>query len=192
MSGERVRAFMALLLPPELMAAARRVQEQMRPLFPPGSVRWVTEENFHLTLRFFGNLDRKPLEKASEIVRGLDQGFSAVTVRIAGASAFPSLTRPQTLWVAIGDAAGEIDTLVSMIDRRIREAGFGPEDKPWKSHLTVGRVARDRTVRMDPAWTAGLTWDAGLFTITTVALMQSELRPQGPRYTPLRIASASP
>ena len=191
MSGERVRAFMALLLPPELMAAARRVQDQMRPLFPPGSVRWVAEENFHLTLRFFGDLDRKALRKATEVVESFDGQVPAIAARLGGVSAFPSATRPQTLWVAVEDHGGELEQLAGLIDRKIREAGFGPADKPWKSHLTLGRVGRDRTLRMGTEWTTGLTYEEAESTISTIALMQSELRPQGPRYTPLRTASAS-
>jgi 2'-5' RNA ligase len=125
------------------------------------------------------------------VVEGLDRVFAAATVRIDGVSAFPSPARPQTLWVSLRDREGRLDELAAAIDRRIREAGFGPADKPWKSHLTLGRVRRERHLKVDPVWTGGLTWPARDFTIGTVALMQSELRPQGPRYTPLWTATAA-
>jgi 2'-5' RNA ligase len=92
--------------------------------------------------------------------------------------------------VALGDREGKLEALAAEIDRRIREAGFGPADKPWKSHLTIGRVNRERHLKVDPEWTRGLTWPEGDSTIGTVALMRSELRPQGPRYTPLLQAAA--
>jgi RNA 2',3'-cyclic 3'-phosphodiesterase len=190
--AERIRCFMALLLAEPLRKAAGEVQEQMRGLFPPGAVRWVAPENFHLTVRFFGDLDRKGMEKAADVVAAMDTGFPPVRVRIRGVSAFPSPARPQTLWLSLGEDGGELERLAGDLDRRIREAGFGPADKPWKSHLTVGRAGRERALRLDPAWTAGLTWSGEESTITTIALMQSELRPQGPRYTPLRTASVSP
>lgn len=188
---EQVRAFLALLLPEEMILAAAEVQEQLRPRFPEGAVKWVESENFHLTLRFFGDLDRKRRERAEEVVAGLDRGFGSVPVAIAGVSAFPGAARPQTIWLALDDGQGALDALAAEIDRRVRGAGFGPADKPWKSHLTLGRVRRDRKLRVEPSWTAGLTWGSGKSTIRSIALMQSELRPQGPRYTPLRTAIAA-
>jgi RNA 2',3'-cyclic 3'-phosphodiesterase len=190
--GERKRCFMALLLSEDLRRAAALVQDQMRGLFPEGAIRWVAPENFHLTVRFFGDLDGRGVEKALRMVEEMDHQFSAVPVRLAGASAFPSAARPQTLWLALGPDGGGLEELALSVDGKIREAGFGPPDKPWKSHLTVGRAGRELHLKIDPAWTARLTWGGEESTITTIALMQSELRPQGPRYTPLRTASASP
>lgn len=188
--GDRVRAFLAVLLPAELIAVAAEIEGRLRGAFPPEAVKWVDPALFHLTVRFFGDLDRKQLEKAGSIVTGLDRSFPGLAVRIEGVSAFPSPARPQTIWVSVRDREGKLDALAGEIDRRIREAGFGPADKPWKSHLTLGRVRRERHLKVDPAWTGGLTWPARDFTIDTVALMQSELRPQGPTYTPLWTAGA--
>jgi RNA 2',3'-cyclic 3'-phosphodiesterase len=189
--SERTRSFLALLLPAEMVAAASDLQQRARDRFPPGSVKWVDPSLFHLTVRFFGDLDRKGLEKAASVVESMEGAFVPVTVRITETSAFPSPARPQVTWIGVEDRAGRLAALAAEIDRRIREAGFGPTDKPWKSHLTIGRTARDRHLRLAPDWTAGLTWPARDFTIRTVALMRSDLRPQGPLYTPLRIATAS-
>jgi len=185
---ERTRAFMALLLPEDLKAAAAARQDHLRDIFPAGAVKWVAQENLHLTVRFFGDLDRKALEKAAGVIDGLVEVVQPVRVRLGSLSAFPSPSRPQTLWVALEQEGGRLEALAAAIDRRIREAGFGPADKPWKSHLTLGRMREGRW-QVPADWTAGLTADARDFTIGTVALMQSELRPQGPRYTPLRTAS---
>lgn len=188
MRGDRVRSFLALLLPPELITAAAEIEKRLRVSFPPQAVKWVEPELFHLTVRFFGDLDREQLEKARLLVAGLDRAFAAVRAQIDGISAFPSPARPQTLWISLRDPQGRLDRLAESIDGRIREAGFGPPDKPWKSHLTIGRVRREHHLKVDPSWTRGLTWPGCHFTISTVALMQSELRPQGPRYTPLQSA----
>ncbi len=189
--SERTRSFLALLLPEEMVAAAATLQEEARGRFPPGSVKWVDPSLFHLTVRFFGDLDRKALEKASSVVDSMEGVFQPVRARITEISAFPSPGRPQVTWIGVEDRAGRLSALAAEIDLRIREAGFGPADKPWKSHLTIGRTARDRRLTLDPSWTSGLTWPATDFTIRTVALMRSELRPQGPLYTPLRIATAT-
>ena len=189
--SDRIRAFLALCLPAELTAAAAAIQDDLRDRFPPRAIKWVEPELFHLTIRFFGDLDPARIEAAAALVRGLDRGFEPVPVRIQGVSAFPDPARPQTLWVAVNDREARLDTLAANLDARLRETGFGPPDKPWKSHLTIGRAHRDSRLRLDPAWTRGLTWPEEDFTIRTIALMKSELRPQGPRYTPLSTATAA-
>jgi 2'-5' RNA ligase len=187
----RTRSFLALLLPEEMVAAAAELQRKARSRFPPGSVKWVDPSLFHLTVRFFGDLDPQALARASSVVDATAGTFAPVAVRITEVSAFPSPRRPQVTWIGVEDRAGRLAALAEQIDRRIREAGFGAADKPWKSHLTIGRTARDRKLELAPEWTSGLTWPAADFTIQTVALMRSDLRPQGPTYTPLRIATAS-
>jgi 2'-5' RNA ligase len=189
--SDRIRAFLALRLPAELSAAAATIQDDLRDRFPPRAIKWVGPELFHLTVRFFGDLDPRQIETATAVVRELDRNFPPVAVRIEGVSAFPSPARPQTLWVAVGDRETRLDQLVARLDQRLRETGFGPADKPWKSHLTIGRAHREARLKLDPGRTRGLTWPGDNFTIRTVALMQSELRPEGPRYTPLGTATAA-
>jgi 2'-5' RNA ligase len=189
--NEQTRSFLALLLPAEMVVAATDLQQRARDRFPPGSVKWVDPSLFHLTVRFFGDLDRLALVKASSVVTSMERAFAPVTVRLTEVSAFPSPARPQVTWIGVEDRAGRLTALAAEIDSRIRQAGFGPPDKPWKSHLTIGRTARGRQLRLDPDWTVGLTWPADDFTIRAVALMRSDLRPEGPTYTPLRIAPAS-
>lgn len=189
--SELTRSFLALLLPEDMRAAAADLQQRLRDRFPRDSVKWVRPSLFHLTVRFFGSLDGQALEKASSVVGSMEGAFAPVTVRITEVSAFPASSHPQVIWIGLDSSAGRLAALAAEIDHRIREAGLGPADKPWKSHLTIGRTARDRRLRVDPAWTTGLTWAKTDFTIRTVALMRSDLRPEGPLYTPLRIAPAS-
>lgn len=188
--GERTRAFLAFLLEQPILDAAADVQRQMRELFTPGSVKWVDPDNFHITVRFFGDLDRKGLDRALRVVEQLDGRFEAVPVRIDAVSAFPSPSRPQTLWIGVSSGEEGLAALAGRVDLALREAGFGRSDKAWKSHLTIGRVRRGVSARVPQDWTAGLTWAAGDSNISRIALMESELRPEGPRYTPLRMASA--
>ena len=122
----------------------------------------------------------------------MEGAFAPVTVRITEVSAFPSADPPAgDLDRGRGSARGRLAALAAEIDRRIREAGFGPADKPWKSHLTIGRTARDRHLRLDPGWTAGLTWQAERLYDPDRRADAERPEASGPPYTPLRIASAS-
>jgi len=69
----------------------------------------------------------------------------------------------------------------------VRSAGFPRPDKPFRAHLTLGRVRRGYKLSWDEVLGAagGLTLDNPPFIIRSMRLFQSELRPQGPRYTAL-------
>ncbi|MCA9727957.1 MAG: RNA 2',3'-cyclic phosphodiesterase [Candidatus Eisenbacteria bacterium] len=187
--NDRVRAFLAIEMPGELIADAADVQAVVRERIEPvgrGTVRWVDPRSFHLTVRFFGDLDRRGVERARDVVRGTR--FDRIPVRMGKVSAFPSVSRPQVLWVGLEDGGGTLPVLVERLDHRLREAGFGPPDKPWKSHLTFGRVARG--ARLPDGWHEGIALPASEYRLDSIALMRSELLPTGARYTALERVTA--
>ncbi|MBK8230027.1 MAG: RNA 2',3'-cyclic phosphodiesterase [Candidatus Eisenbacteria bacterium] len=188
------RVFLALVLPPGLIETAWGVSLRMQEVAPPGLVRWVPRENFHLTLRFFGDLDRARLDRALSETAALDGAFPAVTARLGTVSAFPSESRPSVLWIGL-QSGGKLEALAAEVDRRLVAAGFGPADKPWKSHLTLGRIGREERISPPLARnllsSGRLTAETSEDTIGAIALIESELRPQGARYTPLRTAIAA-
>lgn len=192
--GGRVRSFLAINLPRAMVAAAERLQEEMRRGVGAGIVRWVDPGNFHLTARFFGDLNPEELGRASRVVGAFDGSFEPARVRLGRLSAFPSPRKPEVIWLEVVSPAGELDALQRSIDEQLIGAGFGPADKPWRSHLTLGRVPRERRIPPDVArlWlgSGGLTADSTDDSIDAIALYRSELRPEGPRYTALKTALA--
>ena len=192
MPGEHglTRSFLALLLPDAIVAEAARLSERMRREAPTG-IRWVPRENFHLTVRFFGDLDAASVSRASQLVASLDHRFEPVPARLGAVSAFPSRNRPQVIWVGIDAEQGALDRRVRAIEEQLMAAGFGASDKPWKSHLTLGRVNRDAQL---PAPVAarlfgGAPGDAS-GSIDTLILFESKLSSRGASYSPLAVAHA--
>ena len=184
--SDRVRAFLAIRLPRELVEAAARIQAAVRGNVPDGVVRWVDPDNFHLTVRFFGDLDPGEVERATAVVQNLR--FDEMTVRLGRLSAFPSASRPQILWMGLASEDDRLGMFVRDLDRRLREAGFGPADKPWKSHLTLGRIVRG--ARVLQGWNRGISIPPEEFRLDMLSLMQSELLPSGARHTALATVGA--
>lgn len=182
---ESVRAFLALLIPPRLVDAALGVQEELRSLWPQAPVRWVSPQNLHLTVRFFGDLGPVEQERAAELVR--TSNFVPIEVRLDGCSAFPSESRPGVLWVGLTAGGGALAAWVRGVEARIEAAGFGPPDKPWQSHLTLGRVPREPGLRARPEQFRSVRLPKESFQLEAFALVKSELRREGPKYTPIEI-----
>jgi 2'-5' RNA ligase len=74
------------------------------------------------------------------------------------------------------------------VEDRLVKAGYEKDDKPFRSHITIGRVKESRPVEglaegLDEIDTSGL----GVQRVAGIAVMESVLRPGGPEYTPLSV-----
>lgn len=185
------RTFMALKLPEPALAGAAEVLTELRGRLGDRDIRWVEPANLHVTVRFFGDLDDPDLARARQLVQGLDRGFESLPTAWERLGAFPSPQRVQVVWLGLDDPEGRIAALAADVDRRTLQAGLGRADKPFKSHVTLGRVRRERRASFD-RMSERLTIPATGFSIATIVLMKSTLTPQGPVYTPLETATARP
>jgi hypothetical protein len=65
--------------PEPVRAELRRLQNEWQSLLPPGAVRWTRPEQFHLTLKFLGNVPAAETGALSEAVTAF--GLNAVPPR---------------------------------------------------------------------------------------------------------------
>ncbi len=184
--SEQVRAFLALELPAEAKVAAAQIAGQLRERMGDSDVKWVASENLHITLRFLGDLSPEMLERAQELVRSLDGESPALESAWNELGAFPSVRRPSVIWLGLEDAGETLGALAREVNQRLVKAGFGRADKPFRAHVTLGRVRRGRRV----AWpeSDGLTLSQAAFSILAITLFRSRLTPHGPVYTPIETA----
>ncbi len=184
-----VRSFVAFEIPLEMRRRIGQLCDSMRGRPGAESLRFVHPEILHMTVRFFGDLDRKRLDRARRAIQSIDLAWDPPDLTLGEIGAFPSRKRPQVVWLGVNDPDGTHRRLAEETDRAIRISGFGPADKPFVAHLTRARVARGRPGPELDALTAGLTAPPGPLRITTITLFQSVLRGGlGPEYTPLEVA----
>jgi RNA 2',3'-cyclic 3'-phosphodiesterase len=190
MSEQLTRAFIALEIPIDTRREIGRLCESMRRSPEAEGLRFVRPEILHMTLRFFGDLDRKRLDRARRAIQSLDGAWDTpADLSLGEIGAFPSRRRPQTIWLGVSDPSGALKALADDADRAIRVTGFGPADKPFVAHLTIARLNRGRPAPDLDALTAGLTAPGGPLTISSITLFESVLRGgRGPEYTPLGTA----
>jgi 2'-5' RNA ligase len=176
-----LRAFFALELDPPARAAAAALARRLRERPGGDGVRWVRAENLHVTLRFLGQVARG---RVSELVAGVaaEAGrIAPLRLRLAAARLFPSPRRPRVVALGIEPEAPLVG-LAAAVERGVRIAGFAPEPRRFRPHLTLGRIP----ARADfPHVTAADTPDADAFDVREVLLLRSDLRPEGAHYTAL-------
>jgi 2'-5' RNA ligase len=143
-------------------------------------VRWVRPETFHVTLRFLGDVEVSRIAALARQVVERTAEIRPFALRLGGARAFPSPRRPRVVVLDLAPAA-PLEALAAAVEGGVVAAGFEPESRPFRPHLTLGRVrgAGERLPRELPSP------DGAEFDVTEAVLFRSELRPGGALHTPL-------
>ncbi len=171
-----IRAFVALELPAALRAALAHTIAGLARAVP--AIRWVDPAHTHLTLRFLGWTTRERLAVLERRLAVLAAETPALGSHVGGLGLFPPSGRARVLWIGITlPPAGE--ALQAACETAAVEAGFPPERRQYKPHLTLGRW-RDPSAR--PKLPAV---DLGPVALDRLVLFRSELRRGGAEYTPL-------
>ncbi len=187
---DEIRTFIAVELSEELKQALRGAQKQLRNAPGAYSVRWVSPDNMHLTLKFLGNVSRGRVEEIADAIRQATMGFTPFVLQAAGLGCFPNVRRPNVVWVGLEGDVERIVQLAQGIDDALGKRGFPREDRPFSPHLTLGRVSRearlsDRAALGDAIQKFPQT-GYGRVPVKAVHLFQSDLRSGGPVYTVLQ------
>lgn len=127
-----MRLFVALELPWELR---RRLA-----MLGGGGIqgaRWVPAENYHLTLRFIGEMPGYRAEEIDQALAGLKAPGFALT--LAGVGTFNKGGRSVSLWVGV-ERNPSLDHLQSKIETALQRCGVGPERRRFAPHITLARL----------------------------------------------------
>jgi 2'-5' RNA ligase len=184
-----IRTFIAIELSTEARATLAGLQDRLKSVVPPKSVRWTAPENIHLTLHFLGNMSATEVAKVTVLLQNELGAYRPFTLRLEGLGCFPNTRQPRIVWVGV---LGETEPLVALqreLGRRLSMIDYVPDSRPYAPHLTIGRVTKGLRARelsrlgelleQEQARAGQL---AGL-PVTEISLMRSDLKPTGPVYT---------
>ncbi len=175
-----IRAFIAVELPGPVKDALGEIIRELAGRVPRGAVRWVRPEQMHLTLRFLGDTAVDQLPAIQSVMDSVTSGHSPFIMHLNGTGCFPNARRPRVIWVGLAGDESRLHALKTALDEQLASLGLPPEDKPFRAHLTLGRVKDEREV-------LGVEWAADVpsldMPVTAIHLIESQLRPSGPIYT---------
>jgi 2'-5' RNA ligase len=179
-----VRAFTAADVGPDIRAALRPVVERLRRLGAP--VRWVAEPNWHLTVKFLGDVESRQLGGIGQAVREAAAEVASFEMGLRGLHAFPPGRTPRIVATDVTAGVEGLRALHEKLEARLQAFGVAAEQRAFLAHLTLGRVQGQGDLeRLWKAVTEHAQDDFGTVTVGEIVLIQSELRPEGARYTPL-------
>jgi 2'-5' RNA ligase len=128
------RLFSAIELPDEVRAELYGLHQ------PLPSARWLKPDDYHLTLRFAGDIDNG---LAREFVANLASvNVDAFELTVAGLGAFGG-NDPHTVWAGVTPSPA-LDALARAHEKAARDAGLPPEKRTFKPHITLARMKGSR------------------------------------------------
>ena len=194
---DHVRLFVACEVPDEVKEAIGETIEGLRKKSGP-AVRWIKPEGVHVTLKFLGEVPVKKLPAVKLAIQEAVVGHSPFELEFSNIGTFGGREGLRIMWVGIAGDVLRLEALVRAVNAALAVVGFEPDRRPFRPHLTLGRVrdeigTRQRAeieVAVGKTDVPGVNWRT-----SQVSLMRSKLGPGGASYEvlatfPLRVVQA--
>jgi len=172
-----MRVFAACRLDPLAAAGLDRALSTLRAGYSDKRFRWVPPENYHLTLRFFGDVSSEAAADIGGLIEAVARMEEPFECRVGAPMALPGARHPKVVALPI-ESNSRLERLANECNFAFAER-FGAPDKPFTAHLTVLRCRPGARLR---AVDAALTFS---FTVSSVGLYESTRVAGTVRYTAL-------
>lgn len=192
---EHVRLFVACEVPDEVRAGIGAVIEKLRGRSGV-DVRWIRPEGVHVTLKFLGEVPLKKLPAVKLAVQEAVAVHSPFELEFSNIGIFGGREGLRIMWAGIAGDVLRLEALVRSVNAAFAVVGFEPERRPFRPHLTLGRVRDEvptrRRAEIEVA-VGKMDMPPNTWRTTQVSLMRSRLTPTGAVYEvlatfPLRVA----
>jgi len=184
-SGKNIRAFLAIEPAEDILQELSRLQEKLKREIS-GRISWTKPQGQHLTLKFFGDISAEDVKNICSAVENRIASVSSLNLKIEKLGVFPDARRPRVLWCGVSGDGEKLLLLQKQLEADFEGIGFPGEDRPFRAHLTLGRIKEPHGLTgISEALTKHNAYAAGVFECRQLILFQSNLLPQGAVYTKL-------
>jgi RNA 2',3'-cyclic 3'-phosphodiesterase len=175
-----MRCFLAIELDEHVRRHLDRVQARLVAREP--AVSWVRRENWHVTLKFLGELDDATVVKICESLHGV--AVDPMTLFAERMVYFPRRGPVRVIAAELGGDTSRLGELYHRVKNISESIGLPREMRAFSAHITLGRSRRGLNTGTDRS-SLEECFPGPPFVACAFALFQSELLPRGPRYTRL-------
>jgi 2'-5' RNA ligase len=167
-----MRLFVALAIPESVRLSLTMLQTGIP------DARWQTREQFHITLRFLGDVDGAQVRDVDDMLSGIHA--PSFDVELKGAGEFGH-EKPHAIWadIAPNDA---LMHLQKKVDRAMQQIGIEFDKHGYKPHITLAYL-RGTPPGIVVDWLADhARFSAPPFAASSFILYSSQLTDNGSKY----------
>jgi 2'-5' RNA ligase len=165
------RLFIGIELPPGCKATLLALDPHIRGL------RWLAENQLHLTLSFLGTIDASGEKRLREALSAVQVPPFVLPLR--GVGAFNVRGRPSVVWVGVGKGHPHLFALHHHVQDAVLQAGLEPDLKPFHPHVTVARTKTVSRQMLQPFLRRHADAEFAMFKVNGFALYSSVLAAEG-------------
>lgn len=149
------------------------------------SIKWTNPVNIHITLAFLGDTEESIIKDIGTMLNNKCSGSGDFELVIKGCGLFRSLNDPRIIWTGIKPSE-KLLQLNERIINGLKELNIKLEDRPFKPHLTLGRIKHINDKETLRSITEQFeNTEIQIVPVAEVILYESILMPSGPVYKPL-------
>ncbi|GAQ95634.1 2'-5' RNA ligase [Thermodesulfovibrio aggregans] len=181
-----MRLFLAIELP---MEVREFLAELTKFQLPMEGINVVQKENFHITLKFLGEVEEKVIPHLINVLRVVAGEFSNFKIKTTHPGVFPDRVKPRVIWIGT-ENSDTLKLLAKRIDEELSCLGFQREEREFKPHITLARVKNQRNGKYFFEKISKKFSDHPRyfeFQVKEFALMKSTLTPKGSIYSVLEM-----
>jgi len=169
------RLFVAIDLPEPVTSRLVELDPGLR------GVRWMRQDQMHLTVSFFGDVEPITEEALREKLSGIR--FSKFFIPLNGIGTFPQKGKPNVIWVGVGRGHPQLFHVYKRVQEAALGAGLEPDLRSWHPHITIARCREVSAESVRPLLKAQRDLDLGLVRVERFSLYSSIPGPLGSAYT---------
>ena len=142
------------------------------------ALRWVPDDNIHLTLRFIGEVERPVAEDIAAVLGRLR--VSPFQLRLNGVGKFEQ-RNGGALWAGVEPRA-PVAELAAKVERAVQQAGVEPERRAFHPHITLARWNRRNAEAVEAFLRRNGDLASPPFAVDSFSLFESKLSRHGAHY----------
>lgn len=131
-----MRLFLALEIPDRIKNFLSKLIEKK---YTIDGISFVQRENFHITLKFLGEVDENLIPAISEKLSLVSKEFYPFSLKISNPGVFPDKSKPRVIWIGT-ENKDNVKRLVFNIEDSLEKLGFKKEQREFKAHITLARI----------------------------------------------------
>ena len=148
-------------------------------------IKWTNTANIHITLAFLGDTGENAIKGIISMLAERCEGFGHFELVLKGSGYFRNIADPRIIWTGI-EPSEKLNQLYRLILIGLKDLSIKIEDRPFKPHLTIGRIKQLNDKESFLEVTEEFKdYAIQLVPVNEVILFESILLSSGPVYKPI-------
>lgn len=176
------RLFIAAEISDDARAVASDLISDLRTGHPDKGISWVTPENLHVTIKFFGDTDEATEANLIDTLERTTSTYTPFKLHLAK----PEILGKRVMSIAVRSDTATVFSLEMVIDTECERLGFKREGRRFHPHLTLARIRDSQDTGPLVSQFLTLQLEPVEFEVREIVLYESRMTTAGSEYTKVK------